>query len=431
MEISVETIKADETFKKAITNNLSKQSIHTYSESVMMFCRINKKYSFTDLVNEIREEQYDTISEGKVIRYNPDMGKVNQYFKNLITYYQDENKSVNTINTRIGHVRTVLKKVGIILPSKIKLETAQQKPRILSQTEISNILDYCDIWQKSYITFLACTGMRVHDFVNLTIDDFIDATFQYHNCIDVEEFLREAPNDMMGYWKFIPHKTKRIGLECRVCNTPESSNIILETLRIRADKLKEKGESLKGDDPLFISENNGWNRKLLKKTVTGTFWRINKKFQKELEESLLKQLQAREISKKEFNIKKECLPKLHPHGLRKFFTTSVRNYTSNRDVSLIMEGHTSPYKMDKHYVGVNDELFGDDVIKETYQQIIPYLTFQKRIDSKEYYQLRMVQDKYLEQVAINQELQKQINDMNALMKSILDKQSVIEKLGLE
>ena len=82
-----------------------------------------------------------------------------------------------------------------------------------------------------------------------------------------------------------------------------------------------------------------------------------------------------------------------------------------------MEGHTSPFAMDKHYVGVNDELFSDEKIKETYETVIPYLTFQQKIDSEEYYKLKNVEKKYLEQVEIIERLMKE--------------KSIIDKLGIE
>ena len=420
-------VMEDIEFRKAIGTNLSKESVKSYSQSIMMFCKVNQK-TFAEMVTEIKTEQYDRIEDNKVIRYDPNQGNVNHYLNNFVKYYQDNNFSIATINSRVGHARTMLKRAGIILPERQKLMVKnQEKPRIISRNEISQILNYCDIWQKSYVTFLASVGMRAQDFVNLTIDDFIDATFDYHNCIDVDDFIDHAPKDMMGYWVFIPQKTQRLGLECRVCNTPESSNILMETLRIRKEKLAEKGKRLKGEDPLFISQNNGYNSKILKKSLTATFWRINQKLQKEVKKDLDLQLKNREISRKEYRKRMNNLPRLHPHGLRKFFTTTVRNYTTNRDISLIMEGHTSPFAMDKHYVGVNDELFSDEKIKETYETVIPYLTFQQKIDSEEYYKLKNVEKKYLEQVEINKDLSDKIKIIERLMKE----KSIIDKLGIE
>ena len=75
------------------------------------------------------------------------------------------------------------------------------------------------------------SGMRIGDCVELTIGDFMDATRAYHNFVDADDFVDNAPQDMIGFWSFEPGKTKKFDVKCKTFNSPESSNIILQNLR--------------------------------------------------------------------------------------------------------------------------------------------------------------------------------------------------------
>ena len=59
----------------------------------------------------------------------------------------------------------------------------------------------------------------------------MDATRAYHDFVDVEDFIDNAPQDMMGFWSFEPVKTKKYDISCKTFNSPESSNLILQNLR--------------------------------------------------------------------------------------------------------------------------------------------------------------------------------------------------------
>ena len=50
--------------------------------------------------------------------------------------------------------------------------------------------------------FLTSTGMKIGDVASLTIGDFMKATFEYHDFINVEDFIDNAPKDMIGKWVF-------------------------------------------------------------------------------------------------------------------------------------------------------------------------------------------------------------------------------------
>ena len=84
-----------------------------------------------------------------------------------------------------------------------------------------------------------------------------------------------------------------------------------------------------------------------------------------------------------------------------------------------MEGHTSPYKMDKHYIGTSEELFNDKVIKETYENVLPYLTFNQKIDPVEYQDL-LLQKRVNEELRLEQEKQRELLE-NIIKNSGIDR----------
>ena len=81
--------------------------------------------------------------------------------------------------------------------------------------------------------------------------------------VELEDFIENAPSDMIGYWKFHPHKTQRFNIECQTFNDPESSNLILQNLRKLKNeyyprKNRKNGLDLKPskDDALFGSKKD-------------------------------------------------------------------------------------------------------------------------------------------------------------------------------
>ena len=47
----------------------------------------------------------------------------------------------------------------------------------------------------------------------------------------VDDFIDNAPDDMIGFWDLIPHKESKNDIRCKTFNSGESSNLILQNLR--------------------------------------------------------------------------------------------------------------------------------------------------------------------------------------------------------
>ena len=413
----------DYEFKKTILHsNISEQSKKTYAKSLKLFCEYHGK-PYSEIVEDIKGEQYDEIIDNRIIRYDPNDGKVAMYLINFLNHYMEKGNKESTLSIKEKHIRTCLKKSGIILPSiYINHRKSSEKKQILTRKDIGYVIEHSNVHHKALLSFAGCTGFRVSDLRKLTIEDFMESTREYHDFHDVDEFVEKAPYGMMGFWQIIPHKTQSINLECRVCNTPESSDYILDSLTERKDFLEKKGLKLELDDALFSSRNKNYKGFYSEASMSPLFTLKNKMLFEYRKKELDRKYEEHLLSRREYREAIDDIPKFHAHALRHFFTTTVRNYTTNRDVSLIMEGHTSPYKMDSHYVGKNDEMFSDDIIKETYKKIVSCLTFNLSIDPREYHELLIAKRNYEEQLEVNMDLQKKYEYLNEMIGDIVSSQ---------
>lgn len=81
------------------------------------------------------------------------------------------------------------------------------------------------------LNFLTSTGMRIGDALYITVGGFMKATSDYHDYVNVDDFIDNASEDMIGQWIFTLTKTSRHGIKCITFNSTHSSNLILQSLR--------------------------------------------------------------------------------------------------------------------------------------------------------------------------------------------------------
>ena len=379
------TYKVDEdleVIKIVDVKELSPYSVTTYHSTIKQFCNCIGK-TYYDIVHEIKELQNDKIIDNKIIRYNPNDSLINDYIRKYMVYLTNRGNKKSTINLKTKHILQLLRKSNIETPKiNFKSEAKQSKVRLITTDDIRYILKNSSIHHKAMITFMASTGVRRYDVINtFKIEDFIEACSDYTDAIFLDDFLEEAPQNMIPYFEFIPNKTKKTGLPCKVCCTAEASNLIIQSLKARQksidkhNKVQKDNLVLDEECPLFSSKKRNYIGKLEDNSLSVMFYKKNKLLKENKEKYLDFQLRHHEISKKEYKLKKECIPKFHPHSLRHRFISTIRAYTTNRDISLLMEGHASSINTDKFYVGESEELFNKDTIKKTYLEVMPYLTF--------------------------------------------------------
>ena len=381
-DIKTYNVNEDLEVIKIIDNELSDYTVTTYLSVIKQFCNcIGKSYS--DIICEIKELQRDKIVGNEIIRYNPNDSLINDYIQRYSYFLEKKGNKKSTINLKIKQLLVLLKKSNIEIPKiTFKSEAQQSKVQLITTDDIRFVLENSTIHHQALITFLASTGIRRYDAINtFKIEDYIEGCSDYTDALFLDDFLEDAKLNMIPYFEFIPHKTKKTGLPCKVCCSAEASNLILQSLELRKQSIEKHNEiygtNLKLDEecPLFSSKRKNYIGKYDEKSISVMFFYKNKLLREHKENILDNQLKNHEISRKEWRLKKENFPNFKPHSLRHRFISTIRAYTTNRDISLLMEGHASSIKTDKFYVGESDELFNKESIKRTYLEVMPYLTF--------------------------------------------------------
>ena len=358
--------------------SLTPQSTDTYISSLIQFVRFTGEPLYKT-VYELRSMQNDRIENSMIIRFNPNQSRINIMQYEYIDFLRKQGCNDITVGHYLRILRIFLSTVGIILPKKPKLNSRPKEWYLLTKEDIRYVLDITSLNYKTMITFAAATGLRLHDLCSLTVKDFMKATEDYHDCTEVEDFLDSAPSGMMGYWELIPHKTRRMNIPCKVCNTPESSDLLLLLLNERVkyyERLKHrKGKRLEitKNDPLFANRQRKFKGFLRAQNVSTNIASYKNQLNAERERVLRYRYEQGEISKETYEETVATIPNFHAHGLRKFFITTLAKNRVDARISALMEGHKAPIATDSHYV---DSDFLKEAVKEEYIRCIPDLSFE-------------------------------------------------------
>lgn len=359
--------------------SLSEASIDSYIVALVRFIDFTKE-PFYKTIYELRDLQNDRIEDNVIIRFNPNHSKVKMLQYGFIDYLRECGSSEVTVNSYIRRLRAIFTTCGIILPKYPDLNPVPKEWYLLSKDEIKYVLDCSNVHFGATVNFLAVTGLRLRDVCNLTIKDFMIATEEYHDCKELEDFLASAPEGMMGYWELKPNKTKKLNIKCKVCNTPESSNLILLSLNERVKFLdnynKENGTNLKltKNDPLFGNRRYQYKKPLAPKSLGTQLGRQKHKIYAEKKRVLKYQYDKGQISKETYEEAIETMPNFHAHGLRKFFITTLAKNRVDVRISALMEGHSAPIQTDGHYI--NDDYLMN-AVKDEYLRCIQDFSFEK------------------------------------------------------
>ena len=410
---------------------LSEATIINYTSVMMNFLKCND-ITFNELIKTIGNLQDDIIEDNRIIRYDPNYSLIKQYYDNFINMGRNKNKKESTIKSNIRIINSILKQKGIKTPNiKFTIKNTQKKTPVLTSNDIKYIINnHCNIHQKAIITFMASTGIRRFDTLDFKINDYLEATYNYHETLDLDEFMETYHNNMVGYWEFTPHKTIKSGLVCKTCNSGESSNYIIESLKARLiaiekyNKLHDTDIKLTVDDALFSNKNQHYIGHITENGLSNVIGEKNRIFKKYKIRTIKEDLKNKKITMPEYKKLKDNIPIFKLHNLRHYFISTLRRHGINRDVSLIMEAHTSDIATDKYYIGESEELFNEEYIRETYNKVEKYLTFNNNVSLEKTEQLENDYNKLLEE---NKELKNLIDEIEP-MKETLNKLFEIEPM---
>ncbi|KZX16343.1 site-specific tyrosine recombinase XerC [Methanobrevibacter cuticularis] len=168
----------------------------------------------TELIEEAKDEEQPYIKNEKIIFKSLDDRKITSYLYNYYNFLNEKNLAVDTVGSYMSAVRAFYNEYDIQLPKPIKIDN----PKLLiREGNIPNIDDVRkgvestnNIRNKGIILFLATSGVRIGDLVNFKIQDFVEATKEYHNSNNIDELLQmKNTNNIIPIWYFISAKTRK------------------------------------------------------------------------------------------------------------------------------------------------------------------------------------------------------------------------------
>ncbi|WP_295594305.1 hypothetical protein [uncultured Methanobrevibacter sp.] len=370
-------------------DDLREDTVKSYKFSLKQFSLANDETIENIIKNCLKQQRKRVEENGEITEFNPNQPNslVKKYIRNFEKFCEGKGNKNTTIMDKRDNIYVFLKHYEVKRPRRRKLEDDKKQWNKLSKEDIRYILKDCNIVEQGLITFMLSTGLRRWDVSELTIGDFMEATrkMEYHNFVEVDDFIDNAPDDMIGFWDLIPHKESKNDIRCKTFNSGESSNLILQNLRrIKNEYIPNKKRKnnieikLEKSDALFGSRMKYYKESLTKEAMTNAIRAKNPRFK----EWKIKQIDAninnKKISKEDREKEIEKIPTINPHALRKVFTNAVDTYGGlSLRANLVMEGHSSPVSTDPNYVQKQkEELFVG------YKRILPHLTFLEDVQVK-------------------------------------------------
>ncbi len=400
------------------------QALNLPLRDIITNCKNQQEIITEKIISHGTDEEGNQIIEKKVSSFdinNPESSLIKQYFDKYIQHCQNEKNSNNTIFTDLNHIKTFLKFYTVKYP-QTNYKRSNSKWNLLEKEDIKFIMDDSTLTHKTLISTLKDTGLRLGDALQLTVDDFMTGTQEYHDFIEVDDFIDNAPADMICTLEIIPEKTKRFNLQCITFIGPETCNLILQNFRRikneyfpRIKKEQDLDLKLTKADSLFGNKREYYKGPLHVKSTSSLFGRKNKKLYNWRIAKIEEQIKEGNISIEDKDKEIEKIPKFHAHGLRKFFQTTIARNCGNLRICTLLEGHTPPVKTDPSYIQIEVE-----EVKEAYLLAMPDLSLEN-IETKVYTsEVRRETEAEIKQLKKENEELKQKNEdgFNALWNEI-------------
>lgn len=399
-----------------VRRKLSKSAIKNYNAV------FNELYDFfkltpTNIVAIGKKEQRPFKDENGEIQYIELEDRSVTHIQ--FTYYkklEEKKLTPRTIKLKLDTFRALLGEYNIEKPKPINVVIQKDRIRdeeIVSWREVEAALSFCNgIRDKAIIAFMATTGLRSSDVINLTINNLIEACdifFDENEEKTIDVLLSKNPEDIIPCWEIMPSKTSKNSQLCVTFNTPEATMYIFQYLkerkRIYLKKDKESGGIIEPEEPLFATSTKN---NLTSDAIGKMFQRINKKLGGHHD-------------------KNGKYGRFRAHSLRKLFTTTCRrnitqvvinsDKTSEIDIISIFTGHIPPNESNSRVYEAIESDSHDSYLRKTYMALVPYLSIQdieiKDIKTQQYKDLEE-QNKLLQEKLESQEVrtQRELDEKN-------------------
>ena len=397
-------IQDDYYFKKYIDEkDLSEDTEKNYAKNLSKFCKATGK-KLEEIIVECKDQQdIETeeiissetvdgkqVTKRKVVKFDVEGSEslVKKYFEQFEEYCRLKGNKNITINTGFDTVKAVLTHFKVKIPKWRNLSNDADDWNLLSKEDFKFVLADSSLMHKSLTLFMLSTGMRLGDALNITIGEYMEKTSDYHDFVEVDDFIDNAPDDMMGYWDFYPKKTiKNTNPSlCRTFNSPESNKFILQNLRrVKNDYFPRKSKKIHKElkltkkDSLFGSKRKYYKKAPLPESISSMFRRNDKQLYEWHINRIQQKINDGVISAEDYDKEVGLIPQFHPHACRKYFCTMIERHTANERRYRLMEGHAPIYKNDRSYIDISkDEIF--EVYNDAVGDLSVYYDGDKEMD---------------------------------------------------
>ena len=228
---------------KAKTHSPSSKKV--YRNAVNQYCKLQQKTLY-ELIQEADTEEEERI------RWRD--RKLKQRLLNF-RQYLIENYKKNTIHSYFNAISAIYKhyeiEIGTLpLLNKKNINTPEPINYVDLPTKdiIKKALEIADNRMKAITLFLSSSGCAKRETLNLTIQDFINATKEYHNSDDIYEVINQIKDreDVIPMFRVKRQKTNKFYYT--FCS-PEAVNAIINYIITSEQKLTS-------EDKLFIIHEN-------------------------------------------------------------------------------------------------------------------------------------------------------------------------------
>lgn len=320
-----------------LMQNWSDKTYNQYQRNLKFYCMFHNA-SFDDLLREAEED------EEKIRKVQK--RRIKNRLTDYILYLHEQKLSYNTINTYLANIKQVYAYQDIEIPRLPSITNKEKESYtdILTKQEITRAIENSNTKMKAIITFLASSGLRVSDLVQLSVRDFLVATKDYHRYEEedlsdkvVHDILHilSQKREMIPLFEIVSQKTRVVHFT--FCS-PEASSFVVQMLR---ERYMRKGVSI--DDSLFGLKTG---------SIGVNFQRLSDKLQMKW---------------------KTRRRRFHPHALRKWFATTLQNNDVDFLAVEFLLGHTLKSVTSSYYYA------NPEKIRLKYERVVDELCFVTRV----------------------------------------------------
>ena len=232
------------------TRRLKPVTLESYKDSVRIYLQFNDM-SLEELLDEAIQEEQDRIRwEERTLK---------RRLEEFRTYLFD-NYRKSSAKTHFSRIKTIYHHHYIEIHQLPTIQTEDNEAPIsfkdLPTKEIlRKALNISEPMIRALILFMVSSGCAKKETRHLTVQDFIDATSEYHNKTDLVEVVNTLKDrdDIVPIFHLYRHKTKKWFYTC--C-TPEATEAIIHHLM----KLINNKANLKPTDRIFDINKDYFNR---------------------------------------------------------------------------------------------------------------------------------------------------------------------------